>query len=44
MQSAAGRADVTRACMFTLQHVDCVGIGMHMVFEAQSFCRVRRVA
>jgi len=28
LPQAAGRADMVCDCMFTLQHVDCVGIGM----------------
>ena len=33
---AAGKADLVPACMFTLQHVDCVGIDMRVDFDTQT--------
>ena len=34
---AAGKADLVPACMFTLQHVDCVGIDMRVDIDTQTF-------
>ena len=34
---AAGKADLVPACMFTLQHVNCVGIDMRVDVDTQTF-------
>jgi len=34
---AAGKTDLVPTCMFTLQHVDCVGIYMHVDIDTQTF-------
>ena len=34
---AAGKADLVPACMFTLQHVDCVEIDMRVDIDTQDF-------